>query len=88
MIQCLNDAPKFRDKTDSMLRRIIFVPFDKCFTGRERKYIKSDYLARKDVCEYVLKHVLEDIPNYYTIEVPQYCKEALDDFRPQQRQRG
>lgn len=81
MIQCLNDAPKFRDKTDSMLRRIIFVPFDKCFTGRERKYIKSDYLARKDVCEYVLKHVLEDIPDYYTIEVPQYCKEALDNFR-------
>ena len=81
MIQCLNDAPKFRDKTDSMLRRIIFVPFDKCFTGRERKYIKEDYLKRKEVREYVLKHVLEDIPDYYSIEVPQYCKDALDDFR-------
>lgn len=81
MVQCLNDAPKFRDKTDSMLRRIIFVPFDKCFTGHERKYIKEDYLKRKEVREYVLKHVLLDLPDYYTIEVPQFCKDALDDFR-------
>ena len=53
MIQCLNDAPKFRDKTDSMLRRIIFVPFDKCFTGRERKYIKEDYLKTRRTCPLV-----------------------------------
>lgn len=65
MIQCLNDAPKFRDKTDSILRRIIFVPFDKCFTGRERKYIKEDYLGRQEVLEYVLKKVLEDLPEYH-----------------------
>lgn len=81
MIQCLNDTPRFRDKTDSMLRRIIFVPFDKCFTGRERKYIKEDYLGRSDVLEYVLKHVLEDMPDYYSIEIPDFCKNALDDFR-------
>ena len=27
------------------------------------------------------KRQLEDIPDYYSIEVPQYCKDALDDFR-------
>lgn len=81
MIQCLNDAPKFRDKTDSILRRIIFVPFDKCFTGRERKYIKEDYLGRQEVLEYVLKKVLEDLPEYHSIDTPQYCIDALADFR-------
>ena len=81
MIQCLNDAPKFRDKTDSILRRIIFMPFDKCFTGRERKYIKEDYLGRQEVLEYVLKKVLEDLPEYHSIDTPQYCIDALADFR-------
>lgn len=81
MIQCLNDAPKFRDKTDSILRRLIFVPFDKCFTGRERKYIKEDYLGRKDVLEYILKKVLDDMPEYHSIDTPQYCIDALADFR-------
>ena len=40
MIQCLNDeAPRFKDKTSSLYRRILAVPFDKCFNGSERKYI-------------------------------------------------
>lgn len=44
MVQCLNEMPRVRDKSDSFYRRQIFIPFTKCFTGVERKYIKQDYL--------------------------------------------
>lgn len=54
MIQCVNELPKLRDKSESMYRRLLVIPFDKRFQGCERKYIKDDYLNRQDVLEYVL----------------------------------
>lgn len=46
MVQCVNEYPRVKDKSDSFFRRQLFVPFMKCFTGIERKYIKDDYLHR------------------------------------------
>ena len=57
----------------------MFIPFDKCFTGKERKYIKHDYLHRKEVLEYVLYKVLN--MNYYEISVPESCKNALEEYK-------
>ena len=54
MVQCLNEMPRVKDKSDSFFRRQLFIPFTKCFTGAERKYIKQDYLKRKEVLEYGL----------------------------------
>ncbi|MBM6978037.1 primase-like DNA-binding domain-containing protein, partial [Intestinimonas butyriciproducens] len=54
--------------------------FDKCFTGRERKYIKEDYLTRPEVLEYVLYRVLTIMPQYYELPVPAACKTAADAF--------
>lgn len=79
MVQCLNEYPRIKDKSDSFFRRQIFVPFDKCFTGRERKYIKHNYLHRKDVLEYVLYKVLHT--DYYQLSEPAACKIALDEYR-------
>lgn len=79
MVQCLNEMPRVRDKSDSFFRRQIFVPFTKCFTGRERKYIKNDYLKRTEVLEYVLYKVLN--MNYYDFDEPQACKDALDNYK-------
>ena len=79
MVQCLNEMPKIKDKSDSFYRRQLFIPFTKCFTGRERKYIKQDYLHRKDVLEYVLYKVLN--MNYYQLSVPEACKAALEDYK-------
>lgn len=79
MIQCLNEMPKIRDKSDSFFRRQIFVAFDKCFTGQERKYIKEDYLHRPEVLEYVLHTVLH--MNYATLEPTKACDEALESYR-------
>ena len=79
MVQCINELPKLRDRSQSMLRRLILVPMLKCFTGIERKYIKNDYLHRKDVLEYVLYKVLNT--NFYTLSEPQACKNLLCDYR-------
>ena len=79
MVQCLNEYPKIRDRSDSFYRRQLFIPFEKSFTGHERKYIKDDYLHRKEVLEYVLFKVLN--MDYYTIDVPQACEDALEEYK-------
>lgn len=79
MVQCLNELPRIKDKSDSFYRRQLFIPFTKSFTGKERKYIKDDYLNRKEVLEYVLFRVLN--MNYDDFDVPQECKDVLDEYK-------
>ena len=79
MVQCLNEMPRIKDKSDSFFRRQLFIPFTKCFTGAERKYIKHDYLHRTEVLEYVLYRVLN--MSNYTLSVPDACKTALAEYR-------
>ena len=79
MVQCLNEMPRVKDKSDSFYRRQLFIPFTKCFTDVERKYIKNDYLCRKEVLEYVLYRVLN--MNYYEFDVPEECKTALEEYK-------
>ena len=79
MVQCLNEMPRIKDKSDSFFRRQLFIPFTKCFTGEERRYIKHDYLHRKEVLEYVLHRVLH--MNYEELSTPQACKDALAEYR-------
>lgn len=79
MVQCINDLPRIRDKSDSFYRRQILIPMDKCFTGAERRYIKDDYLSRPEVLEYVLKKVLNT--NFYTLSVPARCQDLLGAYK-------
>lgn len=79
MVQCLNEMPRIKDKSDSFFRRQLFIPFNKCFTGAERKYIKHDYLHRTDVLEYVLYRVLH--MTNYTLSEPAACKAALEEYK-------
>lgn len=79
MVQCLNEFPRIKDRSNSFYRRQLFIPMDKCFTGIERKYIKSDYLHRQDVLEYVLKRVLH--MNYYELKEPEACMHVLDEYK-------
>lgn len=79
MVQCLNEFPRIRDKSDSFYRRQLFVPFGKCFTGRERRYIKADYLHRPEVLEYVLYRVLH--MDYYSLSNPDSCQEVLNRYK-------
>lgn len=79
MVQCLNKYPRIRDTSDSSYRRQLFIPFDKCFTGRARKYIKDDYLNRKEVLKYVLFKVLN--MDYYKFDEPEACKGMMADCK-------
>ena len=79
MVQCLNEFPRIKDKSDSFYRRQLFIPFNKCFTGKERKYIKNDYLHREEVLEYVLYKVLH--MNFYSLSEPASCISILEEYK-------
>lgn len=94
MVQCLNGFPRMKDKSESNYRRQLFVPFEKSFTGAERRYIKDDYLQRPEVLEYVLWYVLNvagtsehkgttaDGPgNYYTLSEPPATQRVLTEYK-------
>lgn len=58
-VQMMNGLPRIKDKTDSFVRRLMLIPFTKSFTNNgERREIKSDYVKRTDVLEFVLKQAL------------------------------
>lgn len=79
IVECVNNLPKAGDQTDSFYRRFLMIPFDKTFKGVERKYIKSDYLHRPEVLEYVLCKVLN--MDYYELSEPVACKALLDEYK-------
>lgn len=79
MVQCLNEYPRIKDKSDSFYRRQIFVPFDKCFTGRENTAIKEQYLKDPATLEYVMQKIL--MSDFYKLSEPQACKDALADYK-------
>lgn len=79
IVQCINALPKFSDKTESLYRRLLIIPFSKCFKNIERKYIKDDYLNRKEVLEYVLYEVLNS--NYYEFDIPLECENMLAEYK-------
>lgn len=79
MIQCINEVPKIRDRSESFYRRQLIIKFKKSYTGIERKYIKEDYLNRPEVLEYVLYKVLN--MDYYEINEPEYCKETMNLYK-------
>lgn len=79
MVQCVNELPKFSDKSESLYRRILPIHMNKSFKGVERKYIKHDYLARSEVLEYALHKVLN--MNYYELNEPESCLELLGEVK-------
>lgn len=80
VVQCLNSYVKFRDRTDSMYRRLLMIPFLKRFLGDERKYIKDDYLRRSEVLEYVLWRVL-NMPEFDKLPEPEACEIELEKYK-------
>ncbi len=81
MVQCLNEFPRVKDRSESLYRRQLFVPFTKCFTGRERRYIKDEYMGRADVLAFVAKYVLIDLPQYYELDEPEASRRVLAEYK-------
>jgi len=80
VIECLNGFPKSADKSGSFYRRCLFIPFDKNYSVGERKYIKSDYIQRPEVLQYVLKKAIE-IPYFEEFDEPEVCKKLLEEYK-------
>ncbi|MGO1452644.1 MAG: DNA primase family protein [Brevibacterium yomogidense] len=86
MVQCLNEKPLVSDRSESFYRRQVFIPFEKCFTGIEKRYIKDEFLQREDVLQYVLVRVLGTpertfMDDYYALDVPASSQKMLDDYK-------
>lgn len=58
-VHCLNALPRFADHSESMWRRWLLIPLLAKFEGKERKYIKDDYIRRPEVLQYVLRKALQ-----------------------------
>lgn len=79
IVQCYNDFPRVKDKTESFSRRLLYVPFSKCFTGAERDYIRDFYVRDKAVLEYVLQKVLNT--DYYEFSEPEASRGTLHEYQ-------
>lgn len=79
-IFCINSLVRLGDDSGSLYRRLLIIPFDKTFVGKENKLIKRDYLKRQDVLEYALKRALE-LGNPTSYEEPDICKAMKDEYK-------
>ncbi len=85
-IQCVNGFPRVRDDSDSFYRRILPVMFDNRFEGKERTYIKGEYLTDKhpEVLKYVLRRVLSgngSMSDFYMFSEPSASQRLLGEYK-------
>lgn len=80
VLQCVNEFPNVADKSGSFKRRLHIIPFPKCFTGIERKFIKERLIYREDVLEYILKLVLVDMPYRTCFTETEETRDALAEY--------
>lgn len=79
-IQMMNGLPRTKDSSESLYRRLLIVPFTKSFTNNgERSYIKTDYINRQDVLEYVLAKVL--LMDFNEFIVPAESVAVLEQYK-------
>lgn len=76
-----NYIPNGGNKTKGWYRRIMIVPFNADFNGQtEKPWIKNEFLADKDVLEYVLYKAVNQEPFTHFIE-PKAVKDLLEEYQ-------
>lgn len=80
VIQSTNGMPKFKNKTQGTLRRILIVPFNANFNGqKENPKIKEDYIQDEKVLQYILyKAINMDFERFIT---PKASLKELESFK-------
>ena len=78
---CANELPASKDKSESLYRRFVPIPFLKRYVGAdENTAIKNDYVKRPEVLEYVAhKALMMDL--FDTFITPAVCKDLLGQMR-------
>ncbi len=63
ILMCMNDFPQFSPEA-AISRRIFPVEFEKSFEDNPNTAIIEDYIYRDEVKEWIVKHVLTEMPDY------------------------
>lgn len=76
LLQQSNKVPQFGEKTDSVVSHFCVVPFAISFSD-SRPYIKSEYVVREEVAEWILYHATVEMPCLHA-----YDAESLKVLEP------
>ncbi|AXF57412.1 phage/plasmid primase, P4 family [Salicibibacter kimchii] len=80
VIQSTNGMPKFRNKTNGTIRRIVIVPFNADFDGQqENENIKEDYIRDEQVLQYVLHRAIN--MDFKKFDIPAVSQNELEVFK-------
>lgn len=87
MVFSMNKKPKFKDKTEAVLRRLHIVPFGNRFMSDgsteivKNPLIKADYVKRPEVREWFVWQALKVIGPITEFSVPDEVAQGLEDYR-------
>src|SRR5699024_5110592 len=80
VIQSTNGMPKFRNKTDGTIRRLVIVPFNANFNGGKENFkIKDKYIRDEKVLQYVLHKAIN--MDFETFDIPEASRKELEVFK-------
>lgn len=78
IVQSFNDFPKINGFDDGFKRRIIIVPFNHTYKGRDNENVKKRYIYDQNLLEWIAYHAvnMKDV----TLENPADGEKLLDEF--------
>jgi len=80
VLQSTNGMPRFRNKSNGTIRRIIIVPFNANFNGfREDYKIKEEYIKNEQVLQYVLYKAIN--MDFEKFDIPAVSEQMLEEFK-------
>lgn len=80
VIQSTNSMPKFKNKTNGTLRRLVIVPFSANFEAEEENFkIKDEYVKDEKVLQYVLNKAIN--MDFEKFDIPQVSLNELEVFK-------
>src|SRR5699024_9537717 len=80
VIQSTNGMPKYRNKTEGTIRRVLIVPFKANFNGEKENFnIKNEYIKDQEVLQYVLHKAIN--LDFERFDEPAASKRELEIFK-------
>lgn len=80
VIQSTNGMPKFKNKTNGTIRRIVIVPFKADFNGKAENFkIKDEYIKNEQVLQFVLHKAVH--MDFETFDIPKVSLQELEIFK-------
>ncbi|PEF32935.1 DNA primase family protein [Bacillus wiedmannii] len=80
VIQSTNGMPKFKNKTNGTIRRIVIVPFKADFNGMAENFkIKDEYIKNEKVLQFVLYKAIN--MDFEKFDIPKVSLQELEVFK-------